>query len=559
MSQKIAHNQAVVVSVSASGDLDQLEPGAPFDVTWSFRNRGTTTWDAQYQLAYTDETQPDASDYPHSNLASNTAFSLADLGGSARVEPGDAVYLTLNLTAPLSPGTYLTAWQLQTPGAERFGPVRELRVVVGELLEKGLGDLAYEMVGFENSIKNYNNMSAGQPFTGTWTLKNAGFQAWNGDFRVAYHDLATGNTVDALGDRMGTEPSYTLRDVTGRDSVDPEENVIIRLNFTAPQQPGIYAYHWQLVSDGGVPFGGVRWMRIVVAKADGTSPPEPSDGLPFTHTGPKVTFFTGIHGPADDFVWGQQRFQDMINRLGMPVFFMSHGSNPDFSALGDPQRNVVRLYWNPRPVTADEAYEEVRDDQLRRWWDRGYRRFVFFNEPQLDGRITRSEEGFGIAWNTKEEFARFLKTCLARALQEFPGIQLYTTPMTSNEAFDPWGWRHTMWAHVKGHVHGWCMHAYTGDNSDANAAAQDIANQVVEVQRRLQLQIPVIVSEASVNRGDNAAQKAEVARLLPAKLAHVGGVEGVFWYASDWNPDFDTHHEGWFRSGIADAYLQQAA
>jgi hypothetical protein len=411
------------------------------------------------------------------------------------------------------------------------------------------------LVSFENSVESYNNMAAGQAFSGTWILKNTGFQTWTGDFRVVYHDQATGNTLDALRDRMGTEPSHTLREVSGRDRVDPDESVVIRVNFTAPQQPGIYAYHWQLVSDDGVPFGGVRWMRIVVARADGTAPPEPSDGLSFTHTGPEVTFFTGIHGPADDFVWGQQRFQDMIKRLNMPVFFMSHGSNPDFSALGDPQRNVVRLYWNPRPVTADEAYEEVRDDQLRRWWDRGYRRFVFFNEPQLDGRITRSEEGFGIAWKTKEEFARFLQTNLARARQEFPGIQLYTTPMTSNEAFDPWGWRHTMWAHVQGLVHGWCMHAYTGDNNDANAAAQDIANQVVEVQRRLQLQVPVIVSEASVNRGDNAVQKAEVARLLPTKLAHIGGVEGVFWYAADWNPDFDTHHEGWFRNGIADAYL----
>jgi hypothetical protein len=103
------------------------------------------------------------------------------------------------------------------------------------------------------------------------------------------------------------------------------------------------------------------------------------------------------------------------------------------------------------------------------------------------------------------------------------------------------------------------MHAYTGDNNDANAAAQDIANQVIELQRRLQLQIPIIVSEASVNRGDNAVQKAQVARLLPAKLSHIGGVEGVFWYAADWNPDFDTHHEGWFRTGIADAYLHQVA
>jgi hypothetical protein len=279
--------------------------------------------------------------------------------------------------------------------------------------------------------------------------------------------------------------------------------------------------------------------------------------LPYTPSGPKIAFFSGIHGPADDSAWSLPGFTQKMQQLDMPIFFMSNGTNPDFATYGDPGRNVVRLYWNPEPVSADRAYEYIRDDQLRRWWERGYRRFVFFNEPQLGRPVTRSEEGMGIAWHDADQFGRFLKRCLERARADFPGIFLYTTPMTSNEHFHAQHWRERAWAHVQGLVNGWCMHAYTGIQNDAHAAAGNIANQVKQLQRTFQLKIPIIVSEASVNRGSNAAYKAHVAHLLPQMLRGVRGVEGVFWYAADWRPEYDENHEGWFRNGIADAYLQQ--
>ena len=263
--------------------------------------------------------------------------------------------------------------------------------------------------------------------------------------------------------------------------------------------------------------------------------------------------FTGIHGPADDFMWKEAPFQDMMKKLNMPVCFLSNGINPDYGGFGQSHQNIVRLYWNPEPISAQAAYAYIRDDQIKRWWDRGHRRFFFFNEPQLQD----PKEGMGIAWHSKAEFALFLKTCLQMARQDFPGIKLYTTPMTSNIAFDPWGWREAMWQQVKGLVDGWCMHAYSGDNNNADAAAQDIANQIIYLKEKFRLQIPIVVSEASVNRGNNAAQKAAVVSLLPQKLAHVAGIEGVFWFAADWNPNDDKNHEGWYRRGIADAYIQK--
>jgi hypothetical protein len=398
-------------------------------------------------------------------------------------------------------------------------------------------------------------MRPGQAFTGNWTIKNVGFNAWSGAFKMMASAETQVDTRDANFHQMGAPHEAMLRDLTGQEAIPPDATATLTIPFTAPQQSGIYAYHWQLHNSAGRPFGGRRWMRIVV---QGESQPQPTPASTgYAYRGTAVQFFTGIHGPADDWMWHDGAFQAMMSKLAMPVFFWSQGANGNYAHFGDKTKNAVRLYWNPRPVSADEAYHEVANDQLRNWWNKGYRRFIFFNEPQFGKEIAMIEEGMGIAWHNKEQFAHFLARCLQLARQEFPGIELFTTPISSNAAFDPWGWRAAMWAQVQGLVDGWCMHAYSGDNNNAEAAAQDIAGQIVELQRRFQLQIPIIVSEASVNRGNDAAQKARVAHLLHQKLAQVPGVEGVFWYAADWNPEFDKHREGWFRNGIADAYLQQ--
>ncbi|MCO5188709.1 MAG: NBR1-Ig-like domain-containing protein [Anaerolineae bacterium] len=542
---------------STLDDLDQLPAGAPFAVTWIMHNSGASTWTDAYQLVFTDESHPDTLDYPHMPLTRGLSHTLADLGAPATVPPDARVHLTLTFTAPAEPGTYVTAWQLQAPNGERFGPVCSARVIVPPLLEAVAVFDYKQSRPFFNSYAHYNAMPVGQQFSGNWELQNTGLEAWRGDFRVVAVDDATPDTTQALRSRMGFSDSAALRELTGRGTIAPGESVSIRLDLQAPQAPGIYAFHWHLRTAEGTPFGGTRWLKIGVVAAGKTAPPDPIDVIAYTPSGPGVTFFTGIHGPAEDYLWQDGRFLAMMQQLAMPIFFWSGGDNSRFAHLGDPARNAVRLYWNPRPVSADHAYEEIRDDQLRNWWERGYRRFVFFNEPQLGIDVAKIEEGMGIAWHSKDQFARFLAQCLRRARRDFPGIQLFTTPMSSHGAFDPWGWRGAMWEHVRGLVDGWCMHAYSGDNVDAEAAAQDIADQVIRLQRTYQLNIPIIVSEASVNRGNDAAQKARVAHRVAQKLAQVHGVEGVFWFAADWNPAYDIHHEGWFRNGIATAYLQQ--
>ncbi len=419
--------------------------------------------------------------------------------------------------------------------------------------------LAYEVKGFAVGVEA-DHVKPGQSFSPTWTLANNGTEAWFGDFEFVYVDRALPRTANFGRAQMASQVSFSLKELSGQDRVEPGESIEISLAMTAPEDSGFQASHWELRNAAGEAFGGTRFLVIEVKTEEQViAEPvvKPAPGGPYKYRGPKVTFFTGLHGPADDAAWNRMGFEGMIKDLGLPLVFMSNGINPNFRHLGDPARNVVRLYWSAREATAEEAYEEIRDDQLKNWWQHGYRRFIFFNEPQVTKALGQSDEGMGIAWHNEDQFARYLIVCLSKAKEEFPGIYLYTTPVTSNQALRPWEWRAAIWKHNHDLVDAWCMHAYTDDNVDEQNAVSEILNQVRELQRHFRLQIPIIVSEASVNRGEDAEQKARVAHLLHKKAAGIPGLEAVFWYAADWDPSFDTHNEGWFRKGIGEAYLAQ--
>jgi hypothetical protein len=256
----ITGDAAEVAGFAAAIDLDRVSPGASFRATWTFRNSGATTWDGNYKLVYSEEAHPETAAFPRTPFGAATAFSIAELGAPAQVRPGETATLALTFTAPTELGTQATNWRLAGPGGRRFGPIRWLRaVVVAEA-----ASLKYEVLGFTNSAGDFNNVQPGRQFSGVWTLRNMGERTWNGDFHVAYVDASTADTTGTARDMLGAKPVYSLRQVAGRESVAPGETVEIRLDLVAPQQPGAYAFHWQLQTDGGEPFGGVRWLRIGV-------------------------------------------------------------------------------------------------------------------------------------------------------------------------------------------------------------------------------------------------------------------------------------------------------
>ncbi len=269
-------------------DLDNVPVGATFHAAWTFTNSGQTVWNGGYRLAYTLEPHPETAESERAPLNSQTAFAIGDLGAPAQVKPGQTVRLTLALTVPQNPGTYATNWQLQAPDGRRFGPIRWLRAVVAGDAAVAPGEtLAYQSLDFKNSVDNFDNMLPGRQFSATWTLRNSGTRSWSGDFQVAYVDQDATGSPQTVRDPMGAQQVVPLRQVSGRELINPGETVAIRRDLIAPQNPGAYKFHWELRDPSGHPFGGIRWLQIgVVGTGTGKpdTPPRPfQPGMNLNH------------------------------------------------------------------------------------------------------------------------------------------------------------------------------------------------------------------------------------------------------------------------------------
>lgn len=106
---------AVFISDVTVPDGTQFAPGAAFAKTWRLNNDGCETWPSGTRLVYVSGNQMGG---PNSIVAPNN------------VNPGINTDLTVNLTAPATPGTYRGDWRLQTPDGTQFGPQIYLEIVV---------------------------------------------------------------------------------------------------------------------------------------------------------------------------------------------------------------------------------------------------------------------------------------------------------------------------------------------------------------------------------------------------------------------------------------------
>jgi polar amino acid transport system substrate-binding protein len=87
----------------------EMQPGQSFTKIWRVQNTGTCTWDGSYQVVY---------------VSGNT--SAARMGGQptpvqGQVPPGQTYDVTVELVAPLKPGSYQAIWQMQNGQGQAFG------------------------------------------------------------------------------------------------------------------------------------------------------------------------------------------------------------------------------------------------------------------------------------------------------------------------------------------------------------------------------------------------------------------------------------------------------
>lgn len=99
-------NLAQFVSDVTVPDGTSFNPGAVFVKTWRLKNVGSCTWNTDYDLFYVNGDKMNGS----------TLVALPK-----KVNPGETVDVSVQLTAPSTPGTYLGNWQLRSGSGQTFG------------------------------------------------------------------------------------------------------------------------------------------------------------------------------------------------------------------------------------------------------------------------------------------------------------------------------------------------------------------------------------------------------------------------------------------------------
>ncbi len=96
-------------------DNTQMSPGQEFTKTWRVRNSGSCTWEAGFNFSFTG-----------GEAMGGSTVALADA-----VQPGAEVELSVDLTAPTTPGTYRGNWRMSTAGGVFFGDEVFVLIEVG--------------------------------------------------------------------------------------------------------------------------------------------------------------------------------------------------------------------------------------------------------------------------------------------------------------------------------------------------------------------------------------------------------------------------------------------
>ncbi len=100
-------DRASFVSDVTIPDGEELEPNESFTKTWRLKNNGSCTWTSSYALTF------DSGD----SMSGPASKQLT----SGTVAPGATMDVSVNLTAPSSPGTYKGYWKLRNGSGVNFG------------------------------------------------------------------------------------------------------------------------------------------------------------------------------------------------------------------------------------------------------------------------------------------------------------------------------------------------------------------------------------------------------------------------------------------------------
>jgi hypothetical protein len=205
----------------------------------TIRNTGTNVWTASagYKLGSPGDSDP-------------FAPARVELDPSASVGYGQSYTFTFTMTAPSSPGSYVTDWRM----------LRELVTWFGGTLSKTVrvtGVVATNDAAITgNDIPT--TMTAGQSYAVHVTVQNMGTTTWT---------AAAGYKLGAVGDSDPFAPTRILLDPS--DSIGSGQSKTFTFTMTAPSTAGSYVTDWRMVREFVAWFGATLTVQVTVEAAAG--------------------------------------------------------------------------------------------------------------------------------------------------------------------------------------------------------------------------------------------------------------------------------------------------
>ncbi len=109
------------------------------------------------------------------------------------------------------------------------------------------------------TVPDGTDFDPGETFTKSWRLENVGTCTWNTDYQLVF----------GSGDKMGGPSSQDLP-----QNVSPGEQVDIKVNLKAPNDPDKYKGTWQIEDDDGDTFVYNIWVEIEVVAPEEEEEPD---------------------------------------------------------------------------------------------------------------------------------------------------------------------------------------------------------------------------------------------------------------------------------------------
>jgi hypothetical protein len=170
--------------------------------------------------------------------------------------PGQQVNVSVNLTAPTTPGVHFTDWRLVDPEGNEFGDILFARIISEAVVAEGESvDVSNGRFIADVTIPDDSQIEPGATFTKTWRVENNGDRAWGSGFTLSF-----------IGGTAMTNVTNQPLPAAAKGA-----QAEISVEMKAPAAPGTYSGDWRMKDDKGNPFGETVFIRIVVPSPAGAS------------------------------------------------------------------------------------------------------------------------------------------------------------------------------------------------------------------------------------------------------------------------------------------------